>query len=136
MFQWLRNLWQAKVQINIIYPAPGGVSTTTPRIVSKEGGNISKVRKSDLRFVEYDITEADGQRKVYYYTEVYSGRSWAQANGTWFADKNRAMEAHLQLIERGTLDPVKIQTVLWEGLSKEETQTWVNIQLTKENTSE
>jgi len=130
MFKWLKDLWHAKVSITIVHPASTGViSTATPRVVDDSRSNIARVRKSNFRFAEHSVTE-EGRTRTYYYTEQYNGHSWYQVNGSWFSEKDRALRAHLQLVETGVIDcPVKVTTVLWEGLSPEETKTWVEVNM-------
>lgn len=128
MFQWLRNLAKSKISITLVYPPANGVEpTTTPKVVDRTS-NITTIRKSNVRFVQYDIQEANEDPKTYYYTELYKNGNWNQVRNTWHSDKDKALEAHLNFVKNGVSEEKKITTVLWEGLSEEETESWVNLQ--------
>lgn len=126
MFKWLRS----KIHVTIETPPPAGVtSTTEPRIVNQESARVEKIRKSDLRFASLMVKEAGEEPRTYWYTERYQNGHWSQCGDSWFAEKDKALIAHMRIVEHGTASPERITTVLWEGLSKEETKSWVELQL-------
>lgn len=127
MFQWVKKLYNAKVQITIIYPPPSGVvHTTIPKV--KGESNVNVIKRSNLRFVQHDVISELGDTQTYYCTEVYEGRFWSMARNTWFADKSQAIDAHIKLAKNGVVGPHTVDTVLWEGLSNEEVITWAEMQ--------
>ena len=128
IFKWLNNLWNTKVQITLVFPPTDGVMpTVVPRVVNEET-NIVKVNKSNLRFVAYTVQPINGSSRTYYYTEACIGSSWKQVDNTWFADKETAMQAHLTFLEGKALASESKKTeVLWEGLSLEETKSWIEL---------
>lgn len=131
MFSKIKKLWASKISINItiIEPAPDGiVKSTVPRAIDNPI-TVSHLRKSNLRFVEETRTDWDGKGTTFYSTEHYKNGSWLYVNDTINADKEKAMELHLKLLERGSLDPIKVKTVMWEGLSQDETRAWVELQI-------
>ena len=129
MMNWLKTLLKAKISITIVYPPANGVeSTVVPKVVDRTS-NITTLRKSNVRFVQYDVQEQNEDPKTYYYTELYKSGNWAQVRNTWHSDKDKALAAHLKFVKEGVSEEKKITTVLWEGLSEEETESWVKLQL-------
>ena len=122
------NKWMAgKIQINITYITEGVNPSTTPRVEEKPAV-VNITRKSDYRFKAQESIEPDGSSRTYYFTEVYRKGDWYSVENSFFADKDKAMDAHLKLLNGADLKTKKVETVLWEGLSKEEASTWVEIQ--------
>jgi hypothetical protein len=138
----LQQLLKSKISVTIIYPpTPGVEHTTIPRVVEKDEPIVNKVRRSDYRFVSETKTDYEGNAKTYYMTERFEKQKWGE--GRWChvsesfnADRNKAMELHLLLLERGNLEPVCERIVHWEGLSKEEATTWVALSKTGETANE
>lgn len=130
MFSWLSKLLTAKIQVTVIMP---GASTPTcvPYVIRDES-NLFQIKKSNTRFVKYTVADPTGER-VYYYTEIHSGHGWSQVTGTWFADKDKAMDAHLKFLQLGSTGERKHSEVLWEGLGADEAETWVALQKSKDN---
>lgn len=124
---WIKLLWQSKVQITIITPPPLGVeSTTTPRVV-KVVPSLIKKTKSNYRFVEEQKIDHDGAERIVYSTEEYKNGCWSAITNSITLNKEEAIKLHLKVIERGNLDPVRTKTVLWEGLDAEETRVWASL---------
>lgn len=129
MFKWLKALLKARVAITIIYPPALGVETATEPRVIEHDAPYREVRRSNYRFIEHICGQDDGTYRTYYCTERKDTHGWSQVSGTWKADKDEAMKVHLIVLENGAVKPPDVKTVLWEGLSKEETKSWVELQL-------
>ena len=133
MFKWFRS----KIHVTIETPPPAGVtSTTEPRIINQEPAGFEKIRKSDLRFASLTVKEPGEELRTYWYTERCQSGHWSQCGDSWFGDKDKALVAHMRIVEFGTASPERITTVLWEGLSPEETKSWVELQLPPTPTKE
>lgn len=131
MFKWLKKLAANKISVNITIHTPppiGVVSTKRPReeLISKP----TYIRKSNFRFVSDLTTEYNGEKREYHYTEQYRDGSWHFLSDTGAGTKEKAMMLHLELLEKGTLEPTKKKVIHWEGLDKEETKVWVALQAT------
>jgi len=120
--KWLAG----KIQINITFVTDGVTSTVVPYCKSEE--IVHKSNKSNYRFCMYEMKDPGSELKTYYYTEVFVDGKWGRVDGTWFADKDKAMQAHAEAIGGKVFESVKRDTVLWEGLSKEEAETWIGLQ--------
>jgi hypothetical protein len=121
----LRRWWLGKFQINITYITEGVKSTKVPTVESEV---VHKSRKSNLRFCMYEVQKPGDTLKTYYYTDAYINGKWQRVEGTWFSDKNAAMEVHKGVLEGKTFEEMTRSTVLWEGLDKDETETWIGVQ--------
>lgn len=133
MFEKLRKFWASKVSItaNISYPASLGVKTSTEEKIVDRSLIVNTYRKSDFRFVCDSKIEFNGNKREFFYTERFNGSRWEWCDESGSSDKDEALNLHLLVLERGSLKSESTKTVFWEGLSKEETQAWVNLQLTK-----
>jgi hypothetical protein len=132
MFKWLKALLKARVAITVIYPPALGVeTTTTPRII-EHPAPYRAVHRSNYRFVEHECGQDDGSYRTYYCTEMKGPHGWSQVSGTWTGEKDVAMRLHLRVLEKGAVKPPDIKTILWEGLSPDETKSWVELQLPHE----
>lgn len=130
MIKALRDFIAGKIQINVNYIVDGIKPSTVPKITSKI---VNRFLASNYRFCQYE-TKNTGEKdtRIYYYTELFDGSKWNRVDDSWYADKDKAMDIHLKLVNGEQLSDInvskRIETVLWEGLSKEETNTWVNLQ--------
>lgn len=118
LIEFIKKLWSGKIQINITIindSAPGVEHTTDSR--SLDSVNIVRHNRSNYRFVHKECDDSNGH---YWYTQEYTGIGWKLVSDSWFADKKKAIEAHLKLIEFGTLKKPDVETVMWEGLSLDE----------------
>ena len=135
MFKWLKKLAASKILINITIHEPFDPNvkhTTTPEVIEYSGGiSLNRVRRSDFRFVCDAKTDYHGGKSEGFYTEEFRGGSWHFLTDTYASSKEKGMALHLEVVQRGTLEPTKKKIVIWEGLDKEETKTWVAMQ-TKE----
>lgn len=123
---WLKRVLAFKIHITIVIPpSTGVVSSTTPKIV--EETIITNRHKSDYRFACDTEIDHTGEETVWYFTQEYKKGSWNIVSNSLSRNKEKAMNLHLKIIEQGSLEPRKTRTVLWEGLSKEETKTWVEL---------
>ncbi len=129
MFAYLKRLWHSKVQINIhiVYPVAGVTRITSPTVIEKSPLKITRHRQSDYRFVSVEKVELDGTKRQYWNTERKEGKQWVYCGDTLSHDRDEAMELHKLIILNGTVSPVTTKTVEWEGLSVEETLTWVGM---------
>lgn len=125
MLQELKRLLKSKISVTVVYPSTDGVKHSTTPTVVESNNFINKVRRSDYRFVSETKTDFKGQTKTYYMTEKYEKGRWSHVSETFSGDKNEAMQLHLLILEKGSLDPTCEKVVHWEGLSKEEATTWV-----------
>jgi hypothetical protein len=124
----LRDLATSKIQITIIQVADFNVRhTVRPRTVVKDSPTIIRRNHSKYRFKQLDKVSNSGEVRTYYYTEVYDGSSWGMVDETWFADKNKAMEAHTKTVNGVIIKRQDVETILWEGLSAEEATVWVEL---------
>jgi hypothetical protein len=127
---WIKKLLASKISINITIVQtsdPGILSTTVPREVPAKVLKINTVRKSDFRFVS-KVQKYHDRDRISYYTERFKDGKWKEDHYSNSHIKEEAMQLHLLLLEKGTLAPTNSKTILWEGLSKEETKMWVALQ--------
>lgn len=126
---WFKKFLKSKITINIVISTCPEIKHTTEPQVTIVRPLVTQIRKSDYRFVSEQKTNAEGIETLYYFTEQYDHKyaKWSMVSHTFSADKNKAMDTHLKLLELGTLEPTVVKTVHWEGLSKEETETWVTL---------
>ena len=133
--EWLRKWLAGKIQINITYVVEGVETSTIIRPKKNDSKILNISNKSNFRFCSYEVQDpGEPNSRTYYYTEVYTNGKWDRVEGTWFLDKNKAIDAHLNVLKGVTLLTAKqIDSVLWEGLDEQETITWANLQKTNEN---
>jgi len=131
MSNWFRQLIASKISINITVHSglDDVIKTTTPRITN-DIVNIKKLNKSNVRFVQEEKIKYDGEKSTFWFSEMRKGGRWEFVSETLSHNKDEAMEKHILLLNRGSLAPVKVSTVLWEGLDKEETESWIALQST------
>lgn len=136
MIKWLKHLLAHKISINItvITPIDGVEKTFTPRTVEETVVTVVKKKHSDIRFVEDICVDHNGVEERWYRTEYFDHycKKWFSVTGTNSRDKNKAIDLHLKYLERGTLEPIETKVVHWEGLDKEETKTWAELQKVSE----
>ena len=124
---WFTKLLKAKITVNIFISNSDDIKHTSVPQKTERSPLITKIVKSDFRFVSELKTDIDGNETLYYFTEQYDHtyKSWRMVSQSFGADKSKAMDVHLKLLDRGTLEPTVVKTIHWEGLSKEETEAWV-----------
>lgn len=124
---WFSKLLASKISITIVTPGSAGVThSTTPRVV--EETVIKRKRLSNFRFVSDKEIDHNGEETIWYATQEFDGKSWSLCANSLSRDKAKAMDLHLKIIQQGGIESVKTRTVLWEGLSKDETKTWIDLQ--------
>ena len=125
---WFKKLLASKISITIVVPPPEGVTPTkTPRVI--EESIVKRQDASNFRFVEDKEVSHTGEEKIWFYTQYRDKSGWRMVSNSLSHSKEKAMKLHLYVVEHGSLEPEIIKTVLWEGLSKEETKTWVEVQM-------
>jgi len=134
---WLKKIIAAKISINIVLPSdlikenPAIMKTSEPRIINVTTP-ASKPRKSNVRFIQEDkLNPITNETRAIYYTECYNNGRWEYMLDSLTSDKDKAMDLHLFIINNGTLKEKSTVSVLWEGLDKDETKSWVALNSTK-----
>jgi len=129
MIKFIKNFLAKQIQINItiIEYADPNINSTTESKGTFEILHCSKVKKSNLRFTKEIRTDHDSERTEYF-TEVYKDGKWSKDYYSASHNKDEAMRLHMILLAGDKLSPTRHTTVLWEGLSEEETQMWVTLQ--------
>lgn len=126
---WFKKLLASKISITIVVPAEVGVQhSTVPRVVENPASVLKRKKLSNVRFVTDSEISHTGKETTWYFTQAYINHDWSMVPNSLSQDKKKAMELHLKIIEQGSIEPKTTRTVLWEGLSKEETETWIGIQ--------
>lgn len=129
----MKLLWdflKGRIHIDVRYVIDGVQSIKEPKVINKV---ITKSTQSNYRFCQYE-TKNPGEKetRVYYYTESFVNGKWNKVDDTWFHNKDKALEAHVALVKGEGLSDLNVSknitTVLWEGLTKEETEVWINLQ--------
>lgn len=130
MMNWFTRLLKARFSITIITPPPTGVvHSPSPRQVEVDSPIIRRHTKSNLRFVEEKKTDCFGVEAAYsvYYTEEYISGRWSCITDSIKCDREKAIDLHLKLIDRGSLEDTIVKTVVWEGLDPDETRAWATL---------
>jgi len=129
MINWLKLLWKSKISVTIVTPAVD-ISRVVDEytIIHNDAPSIRKKTQTHYRFVCVNEVDATGNQKRHWCTEEYKRGKWWYVNDTLSHNKNQAMALHQELINCGIKKPVKTTTVLWEGLSAEETASWIALQ--------
>lgn len=124
------NFLHSKIQITVIIPPPTGVEpTSTPKkIICNDSPLIKKSKKSNFRFVEEIKKDCFGEEgRPIFWTEEYVSGKWQCITNSISADREKAIELHLMVIDKVSISDTAEKTVHWEGLSKEETQMWATL---------
>jgi hypothetical protein len=128
MFKFIRTLLASKIHINITLAQ----SIDKPHIEHRRDQIISVTEKkfttSDFRFNSHEVFEGGGHVQ-YFYTSKYNGTYWDQVDGTWTNDKQKALQAFEDVLNNVDVQKKRtVDTVLIEGVTKEEALTWVALQ--------
>ena len=126
---WVRKFLASKITINVLVSTSPEVHRSTVPKVLRDIKIINKTVKSDYRFVSEHKVDHLGNETLYYFTEHHDHKynTWSLVSNSFKADKEVAMDLHIQIVNTGTLEPTVTKTIHWEGLSKEETETWVSL---------
>lgn len=123
MFDSLKKLLKAKIEINIIYPPCDGVQHyLTPKVIRKDVVEVK--RKSNLRVASQTDQSIFGKHEVTYYkVQEYRNGSWYTVSDTFDSDKNKVFDKYLKLM-RGecVANPQPIEMILAEGLDYDEAE--------------
>ncbi|HET8688459.1 MAG TPA: hypothetical protein VFM18_17750 [Methanosarcina sp.] len=140
MREFFKKLLTSKIQINIKIVTsdsekpktelqwPSALVMPAPEVVKDTGDDNTVLNKNDFRFVSDWKQELTGKVEEYWYTEILKDGRWHFVPDSLAHNKNKALDLHLQIIERGTVTkPREIKTVLWERITNDQTKTWASL---------